>query len=112
MASSRIAFGSILATVSDTANAVSSIVNSATKSVGMLDTLVTEAATNQRIRAVVDREVFVDNLIRDSAMEAAEAGIKIEAFASKSPAHAELYTKAHSRFELLLNSHRPKPQGE
>lgn len=103
MAVSRVTtVGSLLTTVSTAANAITSTLNTATKSVGMLDAFVTKAADEQALQYRRDKEIFLQSLIRDSAEEAAEADIRVEAYIAKSPAHKAHYERQFERFEQLF----------
>lgn len=102
MASTRLALGSVLDTVVGTANALSSVVNTTTKSVGMLDAFVTKAADEQALQHKKDRKVFIKSLIREAAQEQAQADLKALEFCKKSDAHDKLYTEHLSEFEQLF----------
>lgn len=113
MATARIAMGSIMSTISQTANSVSALINTTTKGIGMLDAMVTKASDEQALRHKKDRRQFVKNLQREAAEEEASANIQVLEFCAKSNEHAKLYKTAFDEFgqlfaeELALAS--PKP---
>lgn len=102
MASSRLTFGAILSTVQTTANTVTATLDAANKGVGILTAFVDKASTEQRIRHVADKEVFIENLIQEKAEERAMANIKIEKFIAQSPAHKQHFGDAYTKFTSLL----------
>lgn len=108
MSTTRLAFGSILATVQTTAATITSTLEAANSGVGMLSAFVTEAADNQRLRHIADREDFLENLIQERAEARALSAIKVETFCKKSAEHAQHYADAYACFTKLL---RPETQG-
>lgn len=104
MSTTRLSFGAVLGTVQSTANAVTGALDAASAGIGMLNSFVTQAADNQRIRQVADKEDFVEALIMEKAEQRATAYLKVEKFVSKSPDHAKHYQGAYERFTQLLRS--------
>lgn len=102
MASSRLTFGAILQTVSTTANTVTATLDAANKGVGILTAFVDKASTEQRIRHIADKEVFIENLVQEKAEERAIANIKIEKFIAQSAEHHKHYSSAYEKFTELL----------
>ena len=103
----RAALGSILGTINSTATSISAIVNTAGKSVGMLDAFVSKASEQQVIKQKVAREDFVNDLIRTCAETQTMANMAVVEFCSKSSAHAEQYATAYDRYSNLLAEYRP-----
>lgn len=102
MANAKVAMSSILETVAATANSVSSLINTTTKGVGMLDALVSKVSTEQKLRYKAEADMFVLGLVRESAERQALADIKVVEFCDKSPAHKAMYTKHYDRFSKLF----------
>lgn len=102
MASSRLTFGAILNTVTTTANTVTTTLDAANKSVGILTAFVDKAATEQRVRHVADQETFLETLIKEKAEERALSDLRAEKFMAQSSAHKQHYQDAYQRFETLL----------
>lgn len=102
MATSRITFGAVLSTIGDAAGTVSTVLNTATASVGMLAKFVDDAAEQQRIRSIVDMDAFTEVLAEESAMAEAVRKSDILAFCKKSPDHQQLFTTAFDRIQALL----------
>ena len=119
MSTTRLSFGAVLGTIQATANTLTGALDAAAAGVGMLNGFVTQAADNQRIRQIADREDFVENLIMEKAEQASEAIIKAHKFCTKSPEHAKAYNEKYERFTRLLrtpediaditNQPQPKP---
>ena len=103
MASAKLTLGSIFGTINDTANAVSSLVNTTTRGIGMLDAFVTKAANEQRKQHIADDAKFEETLLREFAQEQAEADLKVVEFCKKSADHERLYQKSYDRLNSLLN---------
>ena len=102
--SARITFGSILSSVQAAANTVTTTLDTATAVVGMASSFVQEAADNQQIRQIADKETFVESLIREKAMEEANSSISIKKFMNKSQEHAKFYQDSYTKFEELLRT--------
>lgn len=102
MSTTRLSFGAVLGTVQATANTITGALDAAAAGVGMLNSFVTQAADNQRIRQVADKEDFIENLVMEKAQQRAESHLKADKFASKSAAHGEHYNKAYETFTTLL----------
>lgn len=102
MSTSRMTFGAILSTVQTTANTLTNTLAAANTGVGMLTSFVEEAAQDQQLRNVANREVFLEDLIREKTQERATANIAVEKFIGQSPAHAKHYESAYTMFSQLL----------
>lgn len=107
MTASRMAFGSILGTVTSAASAVTTTLDSVTAGVGMLNSFVAKAANEQRHRHIADEEVFLDRLIKEKAEESTLADISTKKFMAKSADHAKFYEEHFEKFTKLL-----KPNAE
>lgn len=102
MASMKLAFASVLDTVSRSAIAVTKTVDTVTNAVGMADAFVTKAAQHQDMQYRVDKQDFIEDLIADSAKARAEKEITINDFRRTSEEHDELYVKAYGRYAGLF----------
>lgn len=80
MSTTRLTFGAALSTVTDTLNVVSTVANVATKSVGMLDAFVSNAAENQQLRMKLESASKIETLIEETALADTERQIKIESY--------------------------------
>lgn len=104
MSTTRLSFSAVLGTVQATANTVTGALDAAAAGVGMLNSFVTQAADNQRLRQLADKEDFLEDLIREKAQQRTESDVKIDKFTSKSSGHKAAYTSHYSRFEKLLRT--------
>lgn len=102
--STRMTIGNILGTVSSAANTITGAMDAASAGIGMLNSFVTQAADNQRIRQIADKEDFVEDLIREKAVQRTESDVKIAKFTSKSTGHATAYGNHYDRFTQLLRT--------
>lgn len=102
-ATTRVAIGSILETISNTANSISALVNTGARSISMLDSFVSKAQAEQKMSHQKDVLSFQDNLLATYAEEDAERILKADEFCDKSARHKELYENAHNRLFTILN---------
>lgn len=108
MSSASSAFSSLLATVEGIANSVTSVANTTTKSIGMLDAFVTKAANEQRYAHVKDELNYEEDLLADYSRKRAEQDLKVVAFCSQSPVHKELYEKHYNKLAGALQKLKPQ----
>lgn len=102
MSTTRLSFGAVLGTVQSAATTVTTALDAATSAVGMASAFVTQAADNQRLRQIADKEDFIENLIMEKAEQRATAHLKAEKFISKSADHAKHYEQSYKTFTKLL----------
>lgn len=102
MSSTRLSFGAILSTVQATANTVTSTLDAANKGVGILAAFVDKASSEQQLRHIADKEVFIESLIQEKSEERAMANLKVEKFVAQSANHAKHYESAYNKFTSLL----------
>ena len=104
MSTTRLSFGAVLGSVQSAANTVTGALDAASAAIGMANAFVTQAADNQRIRQVADKEDFMENLIREKAQQRTESDVKVDTFKRKSTGHAQAYDSAYARFSQLLRT--------
>lgn len=104
MSTTRLSFGAVLGTVQAAANTVTGALDAASAGVGMLSSFVTQAADNQRLRQIADKEDFIEDLIREKGQQRTESDVKIAKFTSKSGDHLAAYNNHYARFESLLRT--------
>lgn len=102
MTTSRLAFGSILGTVQSAATTVTTSLDTVSTAVGMATAFVNQAADNQRIRQIADKEDFLESLIMEKAEQRATAHLKAQSFMAKSEQHRETYKSAYETYTKLL----------
>ncbi len=107
MSTTRLSFSAVLGTVHSAATTVTTVLDTTAVAVGMATSFVTQAADNQRLRQIADKEDFIENLISEKAIQRTEALVKVHAFKSKSSGHAEAYDAAYAKFTELLRTEKP-----
>lgn len=103
MSTTRLTFGAALSTVTDTLTVVSTVANVATKSVSMLDTFVTNAANDQKIRMKLNSASKVETMIEETALADTQRQLKIAQFCADSDT-ATLYKSNEARLRALLET--------
>lgn len=104
VANSRMTLGSVLAAVQTSANTVSNTLNAANSAIGMVNTFVESAASNQKLRAKADSLNFKHRLIEEKAMETTLARLEINTFVAQSAAHKDLYQSAHDELVAFMSA--------
>ena len=102
MSTTRLSFGAVLGTVQAAANTMTGALDAAAAGVGMLNSYVVQAAENQRLRQVADKEDFIENLVMEKAQLRAESYIKAENFCAKSKLHNDHYNASYETYSKLL----------
>ena len=106
MATARMTFGTVLGTVSEAAVAVSTVLGAGIKTVNMLDKYVSDAATKQEIRSIVEMESFEVRLQEEVAIEDTERQVRLQGFRDKSTEHERLFKANFDRIGKLLAERR------
>lgn len=104
MSTTRLSLSAVLGSVHSMANTVTGAFDAASAGVGMLNSFVTQAADNQRLRQIADKEDFIEDLIREKAQQRTESDVKVAKFTAKSAGHKEAYSNHYARFESLLRT--------
>ncbi len=104
MSTTRLSFGAVLGTVQSAATTVTATLDTVSTAVGMATSFVSQAADNQRLRQIADKEDFIEALIMEKAEQRATAHLKAEKFCGKSTEHAKHYGEAYKRYESLLRT--------
>lgn len=103
MSTTRLTFGAALSTVTDTLTVVSTVANVATKSVSMLDTFVTQASEDQKIRMKLNSASKVESMIEETALADTQRQIKIAQFCTDDNTKS-LYQANETRLRALLEN--------
>lgn len=98
----RVTGAALLGTVTTAASTVTNTFDALNKGIGMLNTAVNDAAFRQEKRSKVDRHLYVQNLIRDTAQAEAEATVRSEEFLKNKPAAAKHYEASFNELSELL----------
>ena len=101
-ANARATLAAVLGTIQTTAHTVTSTLDAANKSVGMLNKLVTDAAKRQDVRSKLDMAIFTATVHQEKAQELTESRINVDNYVAKSPRHKELYQSAYNELAAIL----------
>jgi len=102
MANARQAAGSVFSTISDTANAVSGIVNTISGGLNMANTFVRHQSTKQALDYEYDLNDYEERLIERLGTEEAERKKRISELC-KDPEMEEYYNAAYARLKAVRN---------
>ncbi|WP_449474081.1 hypothetical protein [Sphingobium chungangianum] len=94
MATTRMTFGAVLGTITDTASMVSKTVTTIGGGIDMANRFVESAATDQRDRQAIHRKTFRDTLLREARIDVARSNREVFDFCTESQANAALYAQA------------------
>lgn len=101
MAQARVAVGAVLTTVTDTANAVSGVVNTISGSLDMLNAFVRHQQTKQRFDQKADLKTYKVRRIEELSQEAATRK-KAIADLLQDPVTASYYNESYAELQSLL----------
>ena len=101
MATSRAALGSLLSTVTDTANAVSGIVNTISGGFDMANSFVRHHQSRQRLDQKLDTATYTERKLEELSLETAQRKASIAQTLSD-PALVEYYNDTFGKLQALL----------
>lgn len=102
VATARTAAGSLFGTVTSAAGSVSSVFETTTRSISMLDKYVSDAQKRQIMRSAVAMAEYGDVLAEETALSTATRKIQVDQFVDQSPAHRQYYGAAYDRVQAIL----------
>jgi len=94
MASIKLAAGTVLDTVANTAKVVSDTAQTLSGAVGMANRFIESASVDQKDRQLIHRKTFRDTLLRESRINIAQSNKEVVDFIAESEANAKLYAQA------------------
>lgn len=103
-ATGRMTLGAVMGTISNTAGAVSSIVNTGVKGVVMLDNFVESALSEQKKRHALDGVLFDERLLLELSTESAHVRIEADKFCDQSTKHAEHFNSSYAKLAAVLSA--------
>lgn len=103
MATTRVALSSVLGTVTSVATAVGTTFETATDGIGMLHSLVKNAARHQTLRHAAEESSFEARLIEELSMSDTVRQLEIKTFTDKSQDHLNLYLANEKRVTAAIN---------
>jgi hypothetical protein len=101
MATVRMAAGNMLSTVADTANTVSTVMNTVSGGVSILNDMVQNVKNKRREATLVEMVSFRDNLINDASLDAVKREENIRSYIGNDEAKQDVFNKFH---EKLVNT--------
>lgn len=104
MATARVAAGSVMDTVTATANTVSTAVNVIGDGIQMLGNFVAKHRQMQSMSIKIELDSFETRLIEDTALETQKRRIEIDKFINSNPEYKKDYESELARLKTLLNS--------
>lgn len=96
------ALTAVAASVASVATSVSELFNTGTKSISMLDTMVSTAAAKQSDRTKIELAEYREHIIMEASSREAETAIQVEEFIAKSPKHAQHFNSSYAKFSALF----------
>ena len=102
MATARIAVGSILGTVTDTATTVSTVINTLGSSVDMLANYVNNAREEQEIGLFLGKEDRETQILETISLDTAKRQQETEEYLTKNPTVRTVYTETYADLEAKL----------
>ncbi len=103
-ATARMTLGSVLGTVGTAAVAVSSIFDTTTKGVGMLENYVDAALEEQRDRIAADSVDRIQRIGEEKATEMALRQLQVLKFCAQTPEHKTLFTTNYDKVMEAINA--------
>ena len=103
MASTRMAFGSIMSTISGVADSAVAIVNVGNTLVAKAQLAADDSLKAQTVRSKIGNAVLQENAIREAAMEQALSTMNIKQFQAQSAVHDNAFAEAHASFSALFD---------
>lgn len=99
-----ISIGAIFGAVAASANAVTSLVTTATDSVGMLDRYVKDASLRQKQTSAADAVTFTEELGVRKAKEISNLQLEVISYCANSDQHRELYNDAYTKVMAAIKA--------
>lgn len=94
MASIKLAAGTVLDTVANTAKVVSDTAQTLSGAVSMANRFIESASIDQKDRQLIHRKIFRDELLRNSRISIAQSNKEVVDFIKESDDNAKLYADA------------------
>lgn len=107
MATTRLATSSLLTTVTETANALGSIVNTVNNTVSMANDFVKRHRDQQQIKNAVEAGDYVTSLVEGKTREITQRREETRKWLADDPSRAEIYAKCLEEVQAWLpEAHR------
>lgn len=104
MATARVALGSVLGTVTDTAQTISTVINTVGSSVEMLANYVNNAREEQEINLLLGKEDRETQILERISLDTAKRHIETEEFFQKNPSVQDVYKETYKDLQNKLTA--------
>lgn len=108
MATVRMAAGNLLGTVADTANAISTAMNTVAGGVSILNDMVNNIKNKRRESTLVEMISYRDNLINDASLDAVKREENIRSYIGNDEGKQKSFTDFHSKLEEAFKAYDNK----
>lgn len=112
MATVRMAAGNLLGTVSDTANAISTTMNTVAGGISILNSKVQVMHQKQRIAGIAEIENFEEQLIKNSNLENVKLEETVRAYIGNDPEKQAAYNKYDEKLRAAIAKFRKESTEE
>lgn len=108
MATVRMAAGNLLGTVADTANAISTTMNTVAGGVSILNDMVNNIKNKRRESTLVEMISYRDNLINDASLDAVKREENIRSYIGNDEGKQKSFNDFHSKLEAAFENYDRK----
>lgn len=108
MATVRMAAGNLLGTVADTANAISTTMNTVAGGVSILNDMVNNIKNKRRESTLVEMISYRDNLINDASLDAVKREENIRSYIGSDEGKQKSFNDFHSKLEAAFEDYDKK----
>lgn len=112
MATVRMAAGNLLSTVADSANTISTVMNTVSGGVGILNDMVQNVKNKRRESTLVEMISFRDNLINDASLDAVKREENIRSYIGNDEGKQTAFNNFHQKLENAFKAYDQKSEEE
>ncbi len=109
MATVRMAAGNLLGTIADTANTISTLANTVSGGVSILNDMVSNVRDKRRETTLVEMISFRDNLVNDASLDAVKREENIRNYIGNDPGKQQSFLKFQEKLQLAFEAYDKKP---
>lgn len=108
MATVRMAAGNLLGTVADTANALSTTMNTVAGGVSIFNDMVNNIKNKRRESTLVEMISYRDNLINDASLDAVKREENIRSYIGNDEAKQKSFNEFHNKLQTAFEQYDNK----
>lgn len=112
MATVRMAAGNLLGTVADTANALSTTMNTVAGGISILNDMVNNVKNKRRESTLVEMISFRDNLINDASLDAVKREENIQNYIGNDPAKQQSFQEFQEKLQTAFKAYDQKVRAD